>query len=41
MTKLAEFTAGKAGTYTVGKDGEIVYGKPMIFTKDTVDKAGF
>jgi len=35
------FTAGKAGIYTVGKDGEIVYGKPMIFTKDTVDKAGF
>jgi len=35
------FTAGKAGTYTVGKDGEIVYGKPLIFTKETVDKAGF
>ncbi len=37
----ATFTAGKAGTYTVGQDGEIVYGKPLIFTKDTVDKAGF
>jgi rhamnose transport system substrate-binding protein len=36
-----KFEAGKAGTYTVGKDGEIVYGKPLIFTKDTVDKAGF
>lgn len=35
------FEAGKAGTYTVGQDGEIVYGKPMIFTKETVDKAGF
>jgi rhamnose transport system substrate-binding protein len=35
------FQAGKAGTYTVGTDGEIVYGKPMIFTKDNVDKAGF
>ncbi len=35
------FTAGKAGSYTVGEQGEIVYGKPLIFTKDTVDKAGF
>ena len=35
------FEAGKAGKFTVGKDGEIVYGKPLIFTKDTVDKAGF
>ena len=35
------FEAGKAGKYTVGKDGEIVYGKPMVFTKETVDKAGF
>jgi rhamnose transport system substrate-binding protein len=37
----ATFEAGKAGKYTVGKDGEIVYGKPMVFTKETVDKAGF
>ena len=37
----AVLDAGKAGKYTVGKDGEIVYGKPLIFTKDTVDKAGF
>ncbi len=35
------FQAGKIGTYTVGQNGEIVYGKPLIFTKDTVDKAGF
>jgi rhamnose transport system substrate-binding protein len=35
------FEAGKAGTYTVGEGGEIVYGKPMMFTKETVDKAGF
>ncbi|HEY0793782.1 MAG TPA: substrate-binding domain-containing protein, partial [Chthoniobacterales bacterium] len=35
------FEAGKAGQYTVGKDGEIVYGKPLIFTKETVDQAGF
>lgn len=37
----ATFQAGKAGTYKVGENGEIVYGKPMIFTKETVDKAGF
>lgn len=37
----ATFTAGHAGTYTVGENGEIVYGKPLILTKDTVDKAGF
>jgi rhamnose transport system substrate-binding protein len=24
--------AGKLGEFTVGKDGEIVYGKPLIFT---------
>jgi rhamnose transport system substrate-binding protein len=35
------FEAGKAGTYTVGENGEVVYGKPMMFTKDTVDNAGF
>ncbi len=35
------FSAGKAGNYTVGKDGEIVYGKPLIFTKDTIDKYDF
>lgn len=35
------FEAGKAGKYTVGEGGEIVYGKPMIFTKETVDQAGF
>jgi rhamnose transport system substrate-binding protein len=35
------FEAGKAGRFTIGKDGEIVYGKPLIFTKETVDKAGF
>lgn len=35
------FEAGKAGQYTIGKDGEIVYGKPLIFTKDTIDKFNF
>lgn len=37
----ATFEAGKTGTYTVGEGGEIVYGKPMIFTKENVDQAGF
>jgi rhamnose transport system substrate-binding protein len=37
----AKVEAGKAGVYTVGENGEIVYGKPLIFTKETVDKAGF
>jgi rhamnose transport system substrate-binding protein len=35
------FDAGKAGQYTVGNDGEVVYGKPLIFTKENVDQAGF
>jgi rhamnose transport system substrate-binding protein len=37
----ATFDAGKAGSYTVGKDGKIVYGKPLIFTKETIDKFDF
>lgn len=41
LTPGTTFEAGKAGTYTVGEGGEIVYGKPMMFTKDTVDNAGF
>ncbi len=36
-----KFTAGKAGEYTVGEHGEIVYGKPLLFTKDNVDKYNF
>ncbi len=35
------FTAGKAGTYTIGHDGEIDYNKALIFTKTNVEKAGF
>lgn len=35
------FTAGKAGTYTIGQDGEVDYDKALVFTKDNVDKAGF
>lgn len=41
LTPGTTFEAGKAGSYTVGEGGEIVYGKPMMFTKDTVDDAGF
>ena len=41
LTPGTTFEAGKAGTYTVGEGGEIVYGKPMMFTKETVDDAGF
>lgn len=37
----AQVTAGKAGTFTAGKDGEVVYGKPLTFTKETVDKYNF
>jgi NAD(P)H-dependent FMN reductase len=35
------FQAGKAGEYTIGNDGEIVYGKPLIFTKETISKFNF
>lgn len=37
----ATVTAGKAGTFTAGKDGEVVYGKPLVFTKETVGKYNF
>ncbi|MCU1524037.1 MAG: putative transporter substrate-binding protein [Microbacteriaceae bacterium] len=33
--------AGKHGKYTVGKDGEVDYNKPLIFTKDNIDKYSF
>jgi rhamnose transport system substrate-binding protein len=33
--------AGSAGTYTVGKDGEIDYNKPLMFTADNVDNYDF
>jgi len=31
------FEAGKLGTYTVGPNGEVDAGKPLVFTKDNVD----
>jgi rhamnose transport system substrate-binding protein len=33
--------AGKAGTYTVGKDGEVLYDKPLMFTSDNIDDFDF
>jgi rhamnose transport system substrate-binding protein len=33
--------AGKHGTYTVGKNGEVDYNKPLIFTKDNIDDYDF
>lgn len=41
MKPGVSFEAGKLGTFIVGENGEIVYGKPMILTKETVDRAGF
>lgn len=41
LTPGTTFEAGKAGSYTVGEGGEIVYGKPLMFTKENVDDAGF
>jgi rhamnose transport system substrate-binding protein len=37
----ATVTAGKAGTFTAGQDGEVVYGKPLVFTKESVGKYDF
>ena len=33
--------AGSHGKYTVGKDGEVDYNKPLLFTKDNIDKYNF
>jgi rhamnose transport system substrate-binding protein len=33
--------AGTAGKYTVGKDGEVDYNKPLIFTASNIDKYKF
>lgn len=40
-TSGTQFTAGKVGQYTVGDNGESVYGKGLIFTKDNIDKYTF
>jgi rhamnose transport system substrate-binding protein len=33
--------AGKAGKFTVGKDGEVLYNKPLTFTKDNINDYDF
>jgi rhamnose transport system substrate-binding protein len=35
------FTAGKAGDFTYGVDGEVVYGRPLIFTVENMDEYDF
>ena len=32
---------GKLGVFTLGKDGEIVYGRPLIFTPENIDQYDF
>jgi len=36
-----KFTAGKLGSYTIGKDGEIVLGPPTEFTAANIDQFNF
>lgn len=33
--------AGKAGTFTIGKDGEVLYDKPLMFTAENIDDYNF
>jgi rhamnose transport system substrate-binding protein len=35
------FTAGKAGDFTYGVDGEVVYGRPLVFTPENMDEYDF
>jgi rhamnose transport system substrate-binding protein len=37
----AKVDCGKAGTFTVGKAGEIVYGKALFFTPQNIDQYNF
>jgi rhamnose transport system substrate-binding protein len=37
----AKVKCGKLGEFTVGKDGEIVYGRPLIFTAENIDQYNF
>ena len=41
LTPGTTFEAGKAGTYTVGEKGEIVYGKALMFTAENIDEYDF
>ncbi|GIH22861.1 rhamnose ABC transporter substrate-binding protein [Acrocarpospora phusangensis] len=36
-----KFKAGKLGEYTIGAGGEILLGKPTVFTKDNIDDFDF
>lgn len=36
-----KFKAGKLGDYTIGKDGEVILGKPTVFDKKNIDKFNF
>ncbi|WP_113699836.1 rhamnose ABC transporter substrate-binding protein [Nonomuraea lactucae] len=36
-----KFKAGKLGEYTVGAKGEVLLGKPTVFTKDNIDDFNF
>ena len=36
-----KFKAGKLGEYTVGAKGEVLLGKPTVFTKDNIDDFDF
>ncbi|WSD73598.1 hypothetical protein OG978_14720 [Streptomyces sp. NBC_01591] len=36
-----KFKAGRLGEYTVGKDGEVILGKPTVFDRKNIDKFNF
>jgi rhamnose transport system substrate-binding protein len=40
-TPGTKIKAGKLGEFTVGNDGEVVYGRPLVFTKDNIDQFKF
>ena len=39
--KGTKIDCGKAGTYEVGDNGEVLYNKPLMFTADNIDKYNF
>jgi rhamnose transport system substrate-binding protein len=40
-TPGSTFSAGELGEFEVGEDGEIVYGRPLIFTPENIDDFDF
>ncbi|MFF1644517.1 rhamnose ABC transporter substrate-binding protein [Streptomyces sp. NPDC058240] len=40
-TEGEKLKAGRLGEYTVGKDGEVVLGKPTVFDRGNIDKFNF